>query len=136
MYQVEVTFGHCCPNGELLPAHKIAASEQRAIRVVSRRFGGGRLERQTGGYLTAEGRLVIEPCTVVWAYVPRADAHLALLHDLASEIAVAPDQEYVLLVVMRVDCTVNWVQSVRPSIARDRGTIPHSGNRLPVGLLA
>ncbi|MFQ5858035.1 MAG: hypothetical protein ACE5LU_20720, partial [Anaerolineae bacterium] len=68
MYRVEMTFGHCRQDGRPLPAHAIAAAEEQALRELSQAFRGGQLNRYTGGYLTTGGRLMVEPCTVAWAY--------------------------------------------------------------------
>jgi len=114
MYRVEIIFGHSRQDGQLLPAHQIAVAEQRALWALSHAFRGGQLQHYTGGYLTAEGRLVIEPCSVVWAYALEVERNLAVLWAVAGEIAAALEQESVLLVIERVDGMAHWVGPTQP----------------------
>ncbi len=115
MYRIELAFGHCQQSGEPLSPESIAAVERQALRVLSQAFGGGQMHRLTGGYLTAEGNVVAEPSTVLSSHVADIDGHLATLWALAAgEIAVALDQEDVLLVVERVDGMVHRAKPVQP----------------------
>lgn len=114
MYRVEINFGHCRQDGRPLPAHAIAGAEEQALRALSRAFRGAQLQHHSGGYLTAGGRLMVEPCTVVWAYAPEVDGHVTLLWALAGEIAARLEQESVLLTIVQVNGTVHWVEPTQP----------------------
>ena len=111
MYIVELAFGHCS-NGEPLPKYRIEAEEYRGLSAFIQFFRGGQLNRCTGGYLSSQGQLVIEPCTLIKAYTANVEQYWIQLMTLASDIATALDQESVLLVKLCLDGMLYWAKPV------------------------
>ena len=110
MHLVELAFGHCRSDGSKLPIHQITFTEQRGLIVFSHCFRGSQVHHPLGAYLTPENRVVIEPSTVIRAYAQEVDAHLEELLALSREIANILDQECVLLAIIRLQGTMQWVE--------------------------
>src|SRR5436309_2039333 len=72
---IELAFGHYCSNGDPLPKHRIEAAEYRGLSTFTQFFLGGQLHHCTGGYLSPQGQVVIEPCTLIKAYTSDAVPH-------------------------------------------------------------
>ncbi len=110
-YKVELHIGHRTRTGDVLPLQHITAAEQHALGVLSEAFQGGHVLRRLGGYLTADGQAMIEPCSLICSFAEAVDGHLEKLWTLASEIATALEQESVLLTVVRMDGMMAFVGS-------------------------
>ena len=120
MYRVEMAFGHCDSRGVALLDAQVAAAETIALKGFAQVFRGAQLVRHAGSYLNDYGHLMIEPCTIVWAYVDEIDSHMVHLHAVAATIAAVLRQESVLVMITRIDCVLDWI---RP------GTIQLADNR-------
>lgn len=110
MYLVELAFGHCRSDGKILPTHQIALAEQRSLMVYSHCFRGSQVHHPLGAYLTPENRVVIEPSTVIRAYAQEVDSHLEQLLALCHDIANTLEQACVLLAIVRLQGTMQWVE--------------------------
>ena len=106
MYRVELVFGHIDRFGDPVSPADVHAGEIQALRVFSHVFGGGQIQNHTGGYLTNDGRLLIEPCSVVWSYSPFYEEALGELRQLGSTLASLLRQETVMLVVVTMRAAV------------------------------
>jgi hypothetical protein len=109
VHRVEITFGHREVSGEPLPPTLVESADEAALQTFSSLYGGGQRYRRIGGYLTTDGRLLLEPCTVIWAYTPSVDEHLPELMELAQALAVLLNQESVLLTVTPVAGVVRFI---------------------------
>lgn len=107
---VELAFGHCGSDGKILPTRQIALAEQRCLMVFSHCFRGSQVHHPLGAYLTPENRVVIEPSTVIRAYAQEVDSHLEQLLALCREIANTLEQACVLLAIVRLQGTMQWVE--------------------------
>src|SRR5262245_33982941 len=106
MDRIELSFGHHRCDGTPLPNAQIIAAEHQALTFFSQAFGGAQVYvcHRTGVYHTSDGQLTIEPASVVWSFASEVDDHLTqLLWSLASSIAQALDQEFVLLAITHLD---------------------------------
>lgn len=110
MYQIEITFGHCCADGNKLPVHEVDTIEQQALLVLAHFFKGAQSHSFTGSYLNSQDIGMIEPSTVLMAYTTEVDHFMCHLLTLAKEIALALHQECVLLVIKQVSGTFQWVK--------------------------
>jgi hypothetical protein len=106
MYRVELSFGHCQQTGEPVPAQHVAAAEQQVLEVFSEAFGGGQVYHRLGGYVGG-GHPMQEASSVVWSYGERVN--MQQLWSLASAIARLLNQESILLAVVPVRGTVQWI---------------------------
>ncbi len=110
MHLVELAFGHCRSDGRLVPIHQVALAEQRGLMVFSHCFRGSQVLHPLGAYLTTENRVVIEPSTVIRAYAQEVNSHLEQLLALCHEIADILEQACVLLAIVRLQGTMQWVE--------------------------
>jgi hypothetical protein len=111
LYLVELSFGHRRCDGSPLPPQAIVAAERGALQTPSSLFFGGQLLRCTGAYLTAERRILLEPCTVVRAYAPGGILPLERLRAVARRIAASLEQEGVLLLILRLDGSMSSIDA-------------------------
>src|SRR3569832_993429 len=99
-YRVELSMGHCRRNGELLPQEYVAIAEQQALQAFTECFQGGQLYHRFGGYVSLNGCLMLEPCTIVFGLTEALDTHMVnQLWSLAGELGTLLEQESVLLVI-------------------------------------
>jgi hypothetical protein len=68
------------------------------------------LHHHLGAYLTAEGEILIEPCSIIRAYTSTVERHMAELQTLASNAAAVLAQRAVMLAVLKVTGSLSWVQ--------------------------
>lgn len=109
---VELAFGHYYSNGAPLPLRRIEAIEYRGLSTFAQFFRGGQRHRCRGSYLSTQGQLVIEPCTLIKAYKPNVEQYWTQLMAEASEMAAALGQESVLLARMRLNGMLYWAKPV------------------------
>ena len=107
MYRVEISFGHHCPNGKPLPAHRIAEVEKWALQWFCALFRGAKIKRHDGAYQNAKGHMIIEPSTTIWSYAPQVPQ--AWLRLMARQIRRELEQESVLLYTEEVNGTLEWI---------------------------
>jgi hypothetical protein len=109
MFKVELVVGHRRRDGVFVPHPQLDITEQQTLAVFSALFGGGQVYRRTGGYLTADGKAVIEPCSVIFAYAESVEGVLDRLWAAASKFAAELDQESVLIVVTPINGLMGFV---------------------------
>jgi hypothetical protein len=114
MHLIEITFAHCRSDGSILPSHQIAFVEQRGLIEFARCFRGGQVHHINGSYLTADNRVLTELSTVIRAYSEDVEHHIACLIALARQIACSLSQENVLLCIVRLQGTMQWITSEAP----------------------
>ncbi len=78
--------------------------------VFSHCFRGSQVHHPLGSYLTTEYRLVIEPSTVIRSYAQEVDVYMEELLALCREIANTLEQACVLLAIVRLQGTMQWVE--------------------------
>ena len=114
MHLIELTFAHCRSDGSILPSHQIALVEKRCLIEFAHCFRGGQVHHLVGSYLTADNRVLTEPSTVIRAYSQNVEPHVACLIALAREIAYSLSQECVLLAIVRLQGTMQWIEPEAP----------------------
>jgi hypothetical protein len=102
MFKVELIIGHRHRNGAFLSQERLAAVEHQAVTVFSALVEGGHALHRTVGYLTADGKAEIEPCTILFADMESMDGALDRLWALAHQFDTLLDQAVVLLIITRV----------------------------------
>jgi signal peptidase I len=110
IWLVELAFGHCRTDGSVLTAHQIALAKQRSLHVFAHCFHGGQEHQIVGSYLTIENHVVIEQSSMIQAYTDEVDSHQEQLLALCREIATILDQECVLLTIIALQGTMQWVK--------------------------
>jgi hypothetical protein len=114
MELIELTFAHCRSDGSILPKDQIAFVEQRCLVEFAHCFRGCQVHHLIGSYLTADNRILTEPCTVIRCYSQDVEPHLACLIALARQLAGALSQECVLLTITRLQGTMQWIMPEAP----------------------
>lgn len=68
-YIVKMAFGHHCSDGELLPPNRIETVRNLGLSTFTQLFSGGWVnDFKKGGYKSADGHCVLEPCSQLTAY--------------------------------------------------------------------
>jgi hypothetical protein len=113
MYRFEITFGHRSQAGDSLPEERIVMAEQWALAAFSSLFRGAQLHRLTGGYLTDDGRFMTEVCTSIWSFCNGMDKRREQVESIARSLATELDQESVLLTIVVVRGTVEFIRPLQ-----------------------
>lgn len=115
MHRVELFFSHDSKNGDTIPARRVKEVEKWVLGQFSELFQGGVLEHHVGGYRSANGRIMLEPCTIIWSYTKEVDKNIQWLRRVASRVAHELQQESVLLSTSKVaNGLMEWVTSYNP----------------------
>src|SRR5438128_914952 len=109
---VELAFGHYRSNGGPVPRHRIEAMEYHGLATFAQLFGGRQRHGRRGSYLSTQGELIIEPCTLIKAYTPNVEQYWTQLIAEANCVTAALDQERVLLTRMRLNGMLYWAKPV------------------------
>lgn len=106
-----MAIGHHCSNGESLPPDRVEAAKNLGLSKLTHILSGGWAIDGNGGHTSAEGRCLLEPCSLLTAYATEiGESDRTQLLTVASVIAAQLEQESVLITIKRVDGTMLWVK--------------------------
>jgi hypothetical protein len=113
MYRIELVVGHSCRDGYPLSQSRIAEAETIILRTFAALFRGGRMHREHGSYQTHDGRTILEQCTVALCETMELGLRVEKLEEVARRIALALEQESVLLTITQIDGRQQWLSPAR-----------------------